>query len=91
MPVAETPATEFERLTRRQTIKLVPAVEEAGLSVGKVVGMNGAVVIFLDDTERVSKVVERSVVIHDTSTAVLPLVSPAKRGAGKRTGNSFHR
>lgn len=92
MPVAETPATEFERLTRRHAIKLVPAVEcsveQAGLAVGKVVGyssvksasrMNGAIVIFLDDTDKVSKVVESGVVIGDTFTPVLPLVSPAKK------------
>lgn len=64
------------------------SVEEAGLAVGKLMGcssinsasrMNGAIVIFLD-TDKVSKVVERGVVIGDTFTPVLLLlVSPAKK------------
>ena len=91
MPVVEGGA-EFEKLTRRHAVKLVPAVncsvEEATLAVGEVVGcgsvksasrMNGAIVIFLDSTAKVSDVVETGVVIQDTFTPVLPLVSPARK------------
>ena len=64
------------------------SVEEATLAVGEVVGcgsvrsasrMNGAIVIFLDSTAKVNDVVETGVVIHDTFTPVLPLVSPARK------------
>ena len=92
MLVALAAAAEFEKLTRRHVIKLSPvvqcSVEEAGLAVGEVVGfssiksasrMNGAIVIFLDSTTKVSEVVENGVVIQDTFTPVLPLVSPAIR------------
>ena len=91
MPVVEGGA-EFEKLTRRHAVKLVPAVncsvEEATLAVGEVVGcgsvksasrMNEAIVIFLDSTAKVSDVVETGVVIQDTFTPVLPLVSPARK------------
>ena len=91
MPVVEG-GVEFERLTRRHAVKLVPgvncSVEEASLAVGEVVGcgsvksasrMNGAIVIFLDSTTKVNDVVETGVVIHDTFVPVLPLVSPAKK------------
>ena len=91
MPVVEG-GVEFERLTRRHAVKLIPAVqcsvEEATLAVGQVVGcgsvksasrMNGAIVIFLDSTNKVNDVVEKGVVIHDTFTPVLPLVSPARK------------
>lgn len=42
MPVSGAAAADFERLTRRHAVKLVPSVpcsvEEAGLAVGEVVG-----------------------------------------------------
>lgn len=89
MPVAEAPAGEFERLTRRHAIKLQPAeqcsVEEVSLERGGIrecqvcLRMNGAVVIFLDSTEKVVQVVESGVVIKDSFPPVLPLVSPASR------------
>ena len=92
MPVSGAAAADFERLTRRHAVKLVPSVpcsvEEAGLAVGEVVGcecvksasrMNGAIVIFLDATAKVSEVVEQGVVIQGTFTPVLPLVSPAAK------------
>lgn len=85
-------ASAFEQLTRRHAIKLTPtvscSVEEASLAVGKAVGyehiksasrMNGAIIIFLSSTEKVAEVVESGVVILNTFTPVLPLVSPAKR------------
>ena len=90
MPVAA--AADFERLTRRHAIKVIPSVAcsvaEAALAVGEVVGcdsvksasrMNGAIVMFLDNTAKVTEVVEKGVVIHDTFNPVLPLVNPATR------------
>ena len=92
MPVAMAAAADFEKLTRRHAIKLIPSVAcsvaEAALAVGEVVGcdavksasrMNGAIVMFLDSTAKVSEVVEKGVVIHDTFNPVLPLVNPATR------------
>ena len=92
MPVAAAVAADFESLTRRHAIKLIPAVAcsvaEAALAVGEVVGcdsvksasrMNGTIVMFLDNTAKVSEVVETGVVIHDTFNPVLPLVNPATR------------
>lgn len=61
------------------------SVEEASLAVGEVVGyesvksasrMNGAIVMFLDATAKVSEAVEKGVVMQDTFAAVLPLISP---------------
>ena len=90
MPVAMEAAAEFERLTRRHAIEGIPSVAcsvaEAALAVGEVVGcdsvksaswMNGAIVIFLDNTAKVSEVVEKGVVIHDTFNPVLLLGNPA--------------
>ena len=91
MPVAGGHAV-LEKLTRRHAVRISPhvgcSVEEASYAVGEVVGfdsvlsasrMNRAVVIFLDDVVKVDTVVEKGVVIRDTFTPVLPLVSPAKR------------
>ena len=41
--------------------------------------MNNAVVILLDCVDKVNLIVEQGVVIQDTYTPVLPLVSPARR------------
>lgn len=83
---------EFEKLTRCHAVKLSPAVqcsvEDAALSVGDVVGadslksasrMNGAIVIFVDRMTKVSKLVEKGVVIQDTFTTVSPLGNPATK------------
>ncbi|KAI3363574.1 hypothetical protein L3Q82_012163 [Scortum barcoo] len=83
---------QYEKLTRRHAVKLVPAVscsvEEVSLAGGEVVGygsvksasrMNGAVVIFLDSPEKVSDVVVSGVVIQDSFTPVHPLVNPARK------------
>lgn len=83
---------DLERLTLRHAMKLVPVVpcstEEVVLVLGQVVGyssiklasrMNETIVIFLDSTAKVSKVVEKGVVIHDIFTPVLHLVSMATR------------
>ncbi|KAI2645684.1 Transposon TX1 uncharacterized 82 kDa protein [Labeo rohita] len=64
------------------------SVEEYSLAVGNIVGhesimsasrMNSAVVIFLDNIEKVNSVVQKGVVIQDTFTPVMPLVQPAKK------------
>lgn len=91
MPAVEGGAG-FEKLTRRHAVKLIPtvncSVEEAVLAVGEVVGydsvksasrMNGAIIIFLVKVPKVNELVESVVVIHDTFTPALPLVSPAKK------------
>lgn len=66
---------EFERLTRRHAIKLVPtvncSVEEASMAVGKVMCLSNA--------DQVSEVVETGIVIQDTFTPVLPLVTPVRK------------
>lgn len=89
---AQAGASDFEQLTRRHAVKLVPnancTVEEATLAVGKEVGyanvmsasrMNGAIVMFLSSPEKVAEAVEKGAVIQDMYTSVLPLVSPSKR------------
>ncbi|KAL4009126.1 hypothetical protein ACER0C_002978 [Sarotherodon galilaeus] len=91
MPAVEGDA-EFEKLTRRHAVKLIPtvncSVEDAVLAVGEVVGydsmksasrINGAIVIFLDKVPKVNELVESGGVIHKTFTTILPLVSPAKK------------
>lgn len=81
----------YERLSRRHGIKIAPvmncSVEDCSLAVGQIVGhdsimsasrMNSAVVIFLDNVEKVNRVVENGVIIQETFTPVIPLVLPAK-------------
>lgn len=82
----------LHELTRRHAIKLSPpdgcSVEECSLAVGEIVGyesiksaskMNSAVVIFLDNVDKVNQLLVSGLVIHDTYTPVLSLVSPAKK------------
>lgn len=82
----------FENLSRRHAIKIATgaqtSVEECGLAVGEIVGhdsvvsasrMNGSVVLFLDNVEKVNEIVSRGVVVNDQFLNVLPLVTPAKR------------
>lgn len=82
----------FEQLSRRHAIKIPVnldiSVEECSLAIGAIVGydsvvsasrMNGSVVIFLDSTDKVSKVVATGVVINENLINVLPLVTPSKR------------
>ncbi|KAF0022194.1 hypothetical protein F2P81_025555 [Scophthalmus maximus] len=61
-------------------------------SIKSASGMNGAIVVFLDSTAKAGGVVENAVVIKETFTTVLPLVSPATKGApptsGRRPGGS---
>ena len=58
------------------------------MAVGEVVGhssiksaarMNGAVVIFVDEIEKVNKVIKTGIVVNDTFVSVSPLNTPAKR------------
>ncbi len=82
----------LEQLTRRHGIKVVPAercsVEECSLAVAKVVGhksvlsaarMNSAIVLFLDDVNKVNEIVTSGIVLNDAYTAVMPLMQPAKK------------
>lgn len=82
----------FEKLTRRHGIKIVTegfvALEQCVLELGKVVGcnniksasrMSGSVVAFLSDTDLVSKVVEKGIVINNTFVTVTPLAVPFRR------------
>lgn len=82
----------FQKLTRRHAIKLSPpagvSVEDCSLAVGEFVGyesiksasrMNGAVVIFLDEVDKVNRLLESGVTINDTHTPVFSLTGPAKK------------
>lgn len=82
----------LHKLTRRHAIKLSPpdgcSVEECSLAVGEVVGyesiksasrMNSAVVIFLDNVDKVNQLLESGLVIQGTYIPVLSLVTPAKK------------
>ncbi len=82
----------LEQLTRRHGIKVVPAercsVEECSLAVAKAVGhksvlsaarMNSAIVLFLDDVNKVNEIVTSGIVLNDAYTAVMPLMQPAKK------------
>ncbi|KAE8296878.1 hypothetical protein D5F01_LYC05649 [Larimichthys crocea] len=91
MPVV-TGQGELEKLTMRHAVKVSSqtgvSVEEVGLAVGQVVGyhsvksasrMNSAVVIFLDEVNKVEQVVETGIVLRDTFTPVYLLVNPATK------------
>ncbi|TWW74450.1 hypothetical protein D4764_14G0004530 [Takifugu flavidus] len=86
IPVVATAPVEFEKLTRRHAVKVLPVaavfVEEVSYAVGEVVGfesvksasrMNSVMVIFLDNVYKVQWLVESGV------TPVYPLVNPAKK------------
>lgn len=90
--MASSERVSYERLSRRHGIKIAPvmncSVEDCSLAVGEIVGhdsimsasrMNSAVVIFLDNIEKVNRVVENGVIIQETFTPVIPLVQPAKK------------
>ncbi len=82
----------FDQLTRRHGIKVVPAercsVEDCSLAVAQVIGhksvlsasrMNSAIVLFLDDVNKVNEIVASGIVINEAYTAVMPLMQPAKK------------
>jgi len=90
--MAASPHVSLESLTRRHGVKVVPAercsVEDCVLAVAAVVGhecilsasrMNSAIVMFLDNVDKVNQVVENGIVVNDSLTPVMPLVQPAKR------------
>ena len=83
---------EFAQLTRKHGIKVGAgfpcSVEDIGLAVGEVVGhgsvksaarMNSAVVLFLDQVEKVNRVVETGLTVNGMFVQVLPLILPATR------------
>ena len=82
----------FMKLTRQHAVRISPAVgvsvEDCNLAIGAVVGydrfksasrMNGAVVVFLDCTDKVSRLVESGIVVQGSLVPVLPLANPAKK------------
>ncbi|KAL7890940.1 hypothetical protein AOLI_G00004160 [Acnodon oligacanthus] len=82
----------FEKLSRCHGIKIAPevscSVEECALAVGEIVGynsvvsasrMSGAVVVFLDEVEKVKSMVQNGAVVQGTFTPVTPLIRPARK------------
>lgn len=83
---------EFAKLTRKHGIKISAGfpctVEEIGLAVGEKVGhssikslarMNSAVVIFLDQVEKVNRVIETGITVREMFVQVQPLMLPATK------------
>ncbi|KAK3548546.1 hypothetical protein QTP70_014505 [Hemibagrus guttatus] len=90
MVMADPNATVCERLTRRHGVRVVCAasVEDCCLAVGNVVGhenivsasrMNSAIVVFLNDVEKVRKLTQNGIVMNNEMILVSPLSSPAKK------------
>ncbi|KAK3510999.1 hypothetical protein QTP70_027845 [Hemibagrus guttatus] len=90
MVMADPNATVCERLTRRHGVRIVCAasVEDCCLAVGNVVGhenivsasrMNSAIVVFLNDVDKVRKLTQNGIVINNEMIMVSPLSSPAKK------------
>ncbi|KAL7890944.1 hypothetical protein AOLI_G00004200 [Acnodon oligacanthus] len=82
----------FEKLSRRHGIKIAPevscSVEECALAVGEIVGynsvvsasrMSGAVVVFLDEVEKVKSMVQNGAVVQGMFAPVTPLIRPARK------------
>lgn len=82
----------LDQLTRWHDIKVVPAercsVEECILAVAQVVGhksilsasrMHSAIVLFLDDVNKVNEIVVSGIIINEAYKAVMSLMQPAKR------------
>ena len=82
----------FAQLTRKHGIKVGAvfpySVQDFGLAVGEVVGhasvksaarMNSAVVLFLDQVEKVNRLVETGLTVNGMFVQVLPLMEPATR------------
>lgn len=79
-----------ESLTRRHGVRVVCAasVEECVLAIGDVVGhenvvaasrMNSAIVVFLNDVDRVRRLTQKGIVINNELKLVSALSSPARR------------
>ena len=82
----------FDHLTRKHGIKVNAgfpcSVEDIGLAVGEQVGhgsvrsaarMNSAVVIFLNQVEKVNRVVETGITVNQMFVQVVPLTQPSTR------------
>ncbi|KAJ3609308.1 hypothetical protein NHX12_023831 [Muraenolepis orangiensis] len=83
---------DFAKLTRKHGIRISASfactVEEIGLAVGEKVGhgsikslarMNSAVVIFLDQVEKVNCVIETGITVRELFVQVQPLMLPATK------------
>ena len=83
---------DLSTLTRKHGIKMGQgfqcSVEDVCLAVGErfrydriksAARMNGAVVIFLDQLEKVNRVVEAGITVNEMFVQVLPLAQPATR------------
>ncbi|KAK3506380.1 hypothetical protein QTP70_017252, partial [Hemibagrus guttatus] len=81
---------QYESLTRRHGVRVVcsASVEECVLAIGDVVGhenivaasrMNSAIVVFLNDVAKVTKLTGQGIVINNELKLVSPLSSPAKK------------
>ncbi|KAK3533832.1 hypothetical protein QTP70_032693 [Hemibagrus guttatus] len=90
MVMADPNAAVCERLTRRHGVRVVCAasVEDCCLAVGNVVGhenivsasrMNSAIVVFLNDVDKVRKLTQNGIVVNNEMILVSPLSSPAKK------------
>ncbi|KAK3548699.1 hypothetical protein QTP70_017249 [Hemibagrus guttatus] len=88
--MADPSATLCVRLTRWHSVCIVCAasVEDCCLAVGNVVGhenivsasrMNSAIVVFLNDVEKVRKLTQNGIVVNNETILVSPLSSPAKK------------
>lgn len=90
--MAASESVPLDKLTRRNGIKVIPAercsIEECSIAVAKVVGsksilsasrMNSAIVLFLDDVNKVNEIVANGIVINESYTPVMPLMQPAKK------------
>ncbi|KAK3514023.1 hypothetical protein QTP70_001303 [Hemibagrus guttatus] len=93
MVMADPNATVCERLTRRHGVCIVcivcaASVEDCCLAVGNVVGhenivsasrMNSAIVVFLNDVDKVRKLTQNGIVVNNEMILVSPLSSPDKK------------
>ncbi|KAK3567282.1 hypothetical protein QTP86_016084, partial [Hemibagrus guttatus] len=81
---------QYESLTRRHGVRVVcsASVEECVLAIGDVVGhgnivaasrMNSAIVVFLNDVAKVTKLTGQGIIINNELKLVSPLSSPAKK------------
>jgi len=89
---AASESIQFDKLTRRNGIKITPAercsIEDCSIAVAQVVGyksilsasrMNSAFVFFLDDVNKVNEIVASGIVLNESYTPVMPLMQPAKK------------
>ena len=84
---------DWSKLTRRHAVRIVPGFVcpdekvakavadqlDSAIAVKSLARMNGAVVVFLDEIEKATKLIEQGVVIDGKLIPVLPLAVPAKK------------